>query len=674
MNDRAAWLVAIAKSASAVARAGLIAAIALPALAQTFAPAPRAVVPLAPAPAAHPCLPPPQGQGPGSSECRRECERAPQSTHCPRSGTAAAAPNWNASPQPLPAGALSAPPAAMAPPAAAGTTSAAPPTALGAGAAVAAPLPAPTAPAAPRASGPAPTIDPGPPGGTPIRLPKEKSVAAGSGAASVAPAPAGLATPPSGPAARDVPGSIPAPPALAAPSGSGTDPGPPGGTPIRLPKEPATKPVDAVAPAALTESPRIEAASFVVDFGKVASGGRVKRTVVLQTTASGEAEFALQAPAKLGFQITEVRAMGAGARVPSSSGSATILAPGGGGSSLVRHEGAVAMQNVAQRITAPPWKLSVKAPTELQVDVVYAPKFDLFDNTAGPKSVKLEARVRNARGDGMGAPFELRAQFEGLALGVSVAVKTPEVWQRYPAAFYPNKPLDALSPSALTLSLANLSGAALPVRIEGGTLPKGISAGTVELTLKKDETRDVQVPLQFVAVAGFEPGDASVVVHAGAQRAEARFQVKRVTERNFQVSGENWTVGVQISYYGVAHITAACWLKFPQTRNACRFLVKLGDVVVRNIALIADTGRTSGCYYVFARIGDGSPDSIPEHVRLLEGPLVVLRSLDPETPRFPPNVPHDRLVLQPVSDVRYHEGCGEYLFNAKAPGYGWYQR
>lgn len=65
---------------------------------------------------------------------------------------------------------------------------------------------------------------------------------------------------------------------------------------------------------------------------------------------------------------------------------------------------------------------------------------------------------------------------------------------------------------------------------------------------------------------------------------------------------------------------------------------------------------------------------MPEHVRLLDGPLVVLRSLDPETPRFPPNVPHERLVLQPVSDVRYHEGCGEYLFNMKAPGYGWYQR
>jgi hypothetical protein len=332
------------------------------------------------------------------------------------------------------------------------------------------------------------------------------------------------------------------------------------------------------------------------------------------------------------------------------------------------------MQNVAQRITAPPWKLRVKEPTELQVDVVYAPKFDLFDNTAGSKSVTLEARVRNARGDGMGVPFELRAQFEGLALGVSVAVKTPEVWQRFPAAYYPNKPLDALYPSALTLSLANLSGAALPVRIEGGTLPQGISAGTVELTLKKDETRDVQVPLQFVAVPGFQPGDASVVVHAGAQRAEARFQVKRVTERNFQVSGENWTVGVQITRDGVAYITAACWLKFPQTRNACRFLVNLGDVVARNIALIADTGRTAGCYYVFQRIGDGSPDSIPEHVRLLEGPLVVLRSLDPETPTFPPNVPYERLVLQPVSDVRYHAGCTEYLFNMKAPGYGWYER
>jgi hypothetical protein len=532
------------------------------------------------------------------------------------------------------------------------------------------PAPAPS----PARSAPAPTLDPGPPGGTPIRLPKDRSAPAGSGAVSVAPAPAGLATPAPAPATRDVPGSIAAPPALAAPSGSGTDPGPPGGTPIKLPKEPATKPVDAIAPAALSESPRIEAASYVVDFGKVASGGRVKRTVVLQTTAPGETEFTLQAPAKLGFQITEVRAMGVGARVPSSSGSATMRAPGGGGSPVLRHEGVSAMQNVAQRITAAPWKLRVKEPTELQVDVVYAPKFDLFDNTAGPKAVTLEARVRNARGDGMGRPFELRAQFEGLPLGVSVVVKTPEVWLRHPAAYYPNKPLDALYPSALTLSLSNLSGGVLPVRIEGGTLPQGISAGKVELTLNKDETRDVQVPLQYVAVSGFQPGDASVVVHAGAQRAEARFQLKKVTERSFQVSGENWTVGVQVSYYGVAHITAACWLKFPQTRNVCRFLVNLGDVVVRSIVLTADTGRTAGCYYTPNKIGDGSSNSIAEHLRLLEGPLVVLRSLDPETPRLVPSGPHERLVLKPVSDVRYHEGCGEYLFNMKAPGYGWYQR
>lgn len=510
-----------------------------------------------------------------------------------------------------------------------------------------------------------PTLDPGPPGGTPIRLPKERSAAAGSGGVSVAPAPAGLVSPAPTPAARDVPGSIAAPPALAAPSVSGTDPGPPGGTPIKLPKEPATKPVDAVAPAALSESPRIEAATYVVDFGKVASGGRVKRTVVLQTTAPGETEFTLQAPAKLGFQITEVRAMGVGARVPSPSGAATIRAPGGGGSPVLRHEGAIAMQNVAQRITAAPWKLRVREPTELQVDVVYAPKFDLFDNTAGPKSVTLEARVRNARGDGMGRPFELRAQFEGLPLGVSVVVKTPEIWQRNPAAYYPNKPLDALYPSALTLSLANLSGGVLPVRIEGGTLPQGISVGTVELTLNKDETRDVQVPLQFVAVPGFQPGDASVVVRAGAQRAEARFQVKELTERYFQVSGENWTVGAEITYYGEARITAACWLKFPQTGNVCRFLVNLGDVVARSIVLAAGTGRTADCYYNVLTIGDGSPKSIPEHVRLLEGPLVVLRSLDPETPRHVPNGPHERLVLQPVSKVEYHEDCVHSV-----PGYG----
>ena len=146
----------------------LLVVLALPALAQTFAPAPKV---LAPAAAAHPCNAPPQGQGPSSAECKRECERNPQATQCPRPGASGAAPNWSAP-------TMSAPPAAA--PAAVGMPPASSLPATGSAMAQPAlPAPAPS----PARSAPAPTLDPGPPGGTPIRLPKDRSAPAGSGAA-----------------------------------------------------------------------------------------------------------------------------------------------------------------------------------------------------------------------------------------------------------------------------------------------------------------------------------------------------------------------------------------------------------------------------------------------------------------------------------------------------------
>ncbi|MCX8003817.1 MAG: hypothetical protein N2688_02500 [Burkholderiaceae bacterium] len=380
----------------------------------------------------------------------------------------------------------------------------------------------------------------------------------------------------------------------------------------------------------------------------------MRRTVVLNATAAGEAEFMLKAGNAPGFSITEVRVMGQGV-VTAPKTPAIALAPGG----TPRRPEDSAPRSVASRVTAAPWKVKFSGPAELQVDLLYAPKFSLFDNPAGPKAAQLDARVRNARGDGMGVPFDLRAQFDGLTLGASVAVKTPEILLRWPSYGYrPNTVIDALHPSAITLSIANLSGAALPVRIEGGEMPAGLSAKTLDLTLQKDETREIAVPLIFVADVTFRDGDATLHVHAGSQRSEARFHLREVQERNFQALGENWMVGVQIKPDGTALIRAECWLKFPQTRNECRMVLEAGRGIARSIVMVADTGRTSSCYFNRPRIGDGTTKTIPEVVAAMETPMVVLRSLEEGKSPQAPGVRHERHMLQPVDSLSYHVGCG----------------
>lgn len=85
----------------------MLALSAGPSQAQTYAPAPRALTPVAPVPG-DVCAPAPQGQGSTSPQCRQECSRNPKySSHCPQPGAAPVpAPNWGAPPVAGPAPAI----------------------------------------------------------------------------------------------------------------------------------------------------------------------------------------------------------------------------------------------------------------------------------------------------------------------------------------------------------------------------------------------------------------------------------------------------------------------------------------------------------------------------------------------------------------------------------------
>lgn len=431
-------------------------------------------------------------------------------------------------------------------------------------------------------------------------------------------------------------------------------------TPVQSPTPPpASRAVANGALPATAEVPRLQAESFVVEFGKAFSGEQVRRTVTLNATAAGEAEFILNAPAALGFQIAEVRAMGAGATIPSVGGAAPL-----------RGANAMAARKVAQRLNAPPWKLRLNEPTELQVDVVYAPKFDAFSNLAGTKSAQLDTRVRNSRGDGSGVPLELRAQFQGLQLGVSVAVKTPVIYQRYPSSYVPSQP-QPLEPGAVSLSVANLSGAPLTLKIEAQQLPAaGLSAAPVEVHLAKDQTRLVDVPLTYVPANGMlsDGGDASLPASlrlsaSNGWSGSAAFSVVKVGQRRWQSSGPNWRVGVRLDSDGSYYVYSECHLNLPQTEHNCRLLIDLGNGVRRIVRLQPRIGANPRCAYLPARV---EPAAAADVVAAAGTPKVVLISVDGKVDPGP-NTFHHKSLLAPIRELELSSDCVRQFYDTKMP-------
>lgn len=231
---------------------------------------------------------------------------------------------------------------------------------------------------------------------------------------------------------QSAPAAATAPPAAAAPAATRTAPdwSPPPATatpaasaPAPAAMTPDPPPAAVVAPAAaraLGERPEFTRPTVDVSFGDVGSGEQVRRTVTLQTTGGGEAEFSLYIPNAPGFAITAVRVMGQGATAPSP---AFAQAPQPTGRRTRQPADSVA-RSVAASVTAPPWRVSFAAPAELQVDVVYAPRLDLFNNTAGPKMGVLGGSIRNGDAGGTSASIALRAGFLGLR-EVNAAVLKP---------------------------------------------------------------------------------------------------------------------------------------------------------------------------------------------------------------------------------------------------------
>ena len=398
-------------------------AICGPATAQLYAPSSRLAAPAQIAPAADVCAPVPQGQGSASEACRRECARNPQySPSCAKP----AAPNWGAPVVGAPA---------AAPPAQPGPLPASPASRQFGGGSVrtlqggnansgAMKYERPVQPSVIQAAPalPAGAVAPAVPandanrGAAKIERPTVAPMSRAAPAAASAPvAVASAAAPAAAATTKAVSQPVSSAPAAAstqtpvtATGGTLTGSASPGGVPAQAPSSSAsTTAANSIAPGKV-EPPKFDRAAFDVDFGQAYSGDQVRRTVVLNTSARGEAEFSLTIPNAPGFAITEVRVMGQGVTAPAMSTTQAPLP-----SNAPRPLQDMAVRKVASSVKAPPWKVQFNGPSEVQVDVLYAPTVDLFNNLIGKKMGVLNGVIRNTAGAD-GASIALRADFRGL--------------------------------------------------------------------------------------------------------------------------------------------------------------------------------------------------------------------------------------------------------------------
>jgi len=226
-----------------------------------------------------------------------------------------------------------------------------------------------------------------------------------------------------------------------------------------------------------------------LDFPALWNGHKATKTVSLHALADGPVVAGLPDGS---FRIGEMRVMGAGYQPVSK----TLL-----------------LRNVAERVTAPPWQIPSKAGDEVQVDVVFEPKFDLFSNTAGPKSATLTLKGPGQRG-GWSADVPVRGDFNGLQIGVTALLKDRE--------------LIAFTGDARATATVRLVGLDTPASgtLRGGKMPPGVSAPSLPASVPAGQTVEVSVPLSLTWGAGGlptdgQPKDFELVFDYGGRSATA---------------------------------------------------------------------------------------------------------------------------------------------------------
>lgn len=151
---------------------------------------------------------------------------------------------------------------------------------------------------------------------------------------------------------------------------------------------------------------------------------------------------------------------------------------------------------IDKEVAKEPWMIEVKAGQDVWIECEFAERFNLFKSTAGMRKEVLHLRGDSAKINAPGAPswgakVPLEGRFLGKDLGVLAFPTHSDLQMITPKSYYMQVPhrLD------LVVRLINTKDAVSGTFV-AGSLPSGVSLqGTVTVNLKKEEMRDVKVPI-----------------------------------------------------------------------------------------------------------------------------------------------------------------------------------
>jgi hypothetical protein len=203
-----------------------------------------------------------------------------------------------------------------------------------------------------------------------------------------------------------------------------------------------------------------------LDFGAVWDGESSTRTLTFKAVAAGTIRAAI---ANAPFSVKAMRIMGVGAS-------------GGGASASMGQVGAAMVRNVRVSQTSAPWEVNANSGEEVQVDVLFAPKFDLFTMGAGPKASSLVIK-----GPGLHLGWSMPVPTAGTFYGKRIGVTFVALASNIPV-------LTTDKEVSIPLRLFG-NGTAATGLIRSKTLPPGTSLPPKSVALGANQTLDVTMSL-----------------------------------------------------------------------------------------------------------------------------------------------------------------------------------
>jgi hypothetical protein len=247
-----------------------------------------------------------------------------------------------------------------------------------------------------------------------------------------------------------------------------------------------------------------------LDFGEVWNGQSSNRIFHLTANASGYVRVEIQPDkfSKETFRVAEIRELGPERMV---GGKGTGPLPKGPNGPVRDLKGRVKFQAGVPG----PYTASADVGNELQVYLVFEPKFDLFQMTAGEKSATMKVSGPGPKGD-WALTVPLRGMFNGLIVGAAFTVDDKEV-----LAVQGTQRVDVAV--RLTGTDSVLQG-----NIHGKNLPPGIQINPVPVTVNPAQTTSLKVPvfLNWGALkADAQELNVGLVFDAGQKSSSAAFSL-----------------------------------------------------------------------------------------------------------------------------------------------------